>query len=53
MITVSISSPTRKRKRHRPMLATRERYDIDSVGKMCSEKPGMRPKAVGPRWRIN
>jgi hypothetical protein len=25
MIAVSISSPTRKRKRHRPMFATRER----------------------------
>jgi hypothetical protein len=53
IIDVSISSPTRKRKRHSPMLAERERKGIDWLGKMCSEKPGIRPKAVGPSWLLS
>lgn len=44
LITVlSISSPTRKRKRHKPMLAVRLRNGLESEGNMCSVKPGMRP----------
>ena len=44
----SISRPTRKRKRQRPIFATRERYERDSSGNMCLVNPGMRPNAVGP-----
>jgi hypothetical protein len=53
MMAISISSPTRKRKRQSPILATRERYDKDWEGKMWLVKPGIRPKAVGPGQRIS
>ena len=46
----SISRPTRKRKRQRPILATRLRYGWDSGGKMCAVNPGIRPNAVGPAY---
>ena len=46
----SISRPTRKRKRQRPILATRLRKGRDSSGKMCSVNPGIRPNAVGPAY---
>jgi hypothetical protein len=48
----SISRPTRKRKRHSPILATRLRYGRESTGKMCSVNPGIRPKAVGPSYYV-
>ena len=48
MTPASISSPTRNKKRERPMFATKERYGLDSVGNMCSVNPGIRPNAVGP-----
>jgi hypothetical protein len=49
---VSISRPTRKRKRHNPILATRLRYEREVRGNMCSVKPGIRPKAVGSNYCI-
>lgn len=45
---VSISRPTRKRKRQSPMLATRDRYGRDTGGKIVSVNPGILPNAVGP-----
>lgn len=49
IIAVSISRPTRNKNKHSPMLAVSDRYGLESSGKMCSVKPGIRPKAVGPR----
>lgn len=44
----SVSSPTRKRKRTSPKLATRFKLGRDAVGKMASVKPGIRPRTDGP-----
>lgn len=49
MILASISRPTMKRNRQRPILATRDKYGSDWEGNMCWVKPGIRPRAVGPR----
>nr|POF24725.1 hypothetical protein CFP56_71700 [Quercus suber] len=44
----STSKPTKKRKSTNPKFATRVRLGILAVGKMASEKPGMRPMTEGP-----
>lgn len=48
MMLASISSPTMKRKRQRPIFAVSVRYGRESSGNMCWVNPGIRPKAVGP-----
>lgn len=48
MTPASISSPTKNKKRQRPIFADRERYGLDWVGNTCSVNPGIRPNAVGP-----
>lgn len=45
----STSSPTKKRKSTRPILAARESVGMEAVGKMASVKPGIRPNTEGPR----
>ena len=47
-ILVSISRPTMKRNKQRPISATKVRYGMDTAGKMLSVKPGILPNAVGP-----
>ena len=45
----SISRPTKKRKRQRPILAVKLRNGSDESGKMCSVKLGMRPRVLRGR----
>ena len=45
----STSNPTKNRKSIKPTLAAMERVGMEAVGKMCSVKPGIRPKTEGPR----
>jgi hypothetical protein len=46
---ISISNPTRKRKRTSPILAVKLKKGSESLGKMCSVKCGIRPRILGPR----
>lgn len=48
-ILKSASNPTKKRKRTKPMFATRVRFGIDTGGKIAAMKPGIRPMMEGPR----
>lgn len=46
MTVASISSPTRKRNRQRPMFAVRFRNGMDAGGNTCSVKPGICPELL-------
>lgn len=48
MTSMSISRPTKNKKRTSPIVAVRLRYGLDSSGKMRSAKPGTLPITVGP-----
>ena len=45
---ISTSRPTRNRNRTSPRFAIRFKLGIEAVGKIASEKPGMRPITEGP-----
>lgn len=47
--SVSVSKPTRKRKRDRPIDANNLRRDRDAGGRIAPVKPGIKERAVGPR----